>query len=75
MQLRDNSTGHIIVEHDGELLLLDTGAGKTFHDTYRGVRVSELARVLCRPLDGVLEIRLAPGEGTAASTHRIEVSS
>ena len=54
MQLYDNSTGHIIVEHDGELLLLDTGAGKTFYDAFRGIRVSELARLLGRPLDGVL---------------------
>ncbi len=54
VQLADNSTGRLIVNYHGRLMLVDTGAAKTFYDEYRGVRVHEFARLLNRPLDGVL---------------------
>lgn len=72
MRLYDNSTGHIIVEHDGELMLLDTGAGKTFHDAYLGVRVSELARVLRQPLDGVLGMDRLKNKVLALTRDRVQ---
>jgi hypothetical protein len=54
MQMCDNSTGHVIADIDGKLMLVDTGVAKTFHDEYRGVRVNDLSRMLGQPLDGVL---------------------
>lgn len=54
MQKYDNSTGHIIADFDGKLMLVDTGAAKTFYDEYEGVHVNDLARMLGQPLDGVL---------------------
>ena len=54
MQMFDNSTGHIITEVDGKLMLVDTGAAKTFYDEYQGVRIDDLTRMLGQPLDGVL---------------------
>ena len=54
MQRYDNTTGHIIADYEGKLMLVDTGAAKTFYDEYQGVRVDDLSRLLGRPLDGVL---------------------
>lgn len=54
MQMYDNKTGHIIANDGGKLMLVDTGAAKTFYDEYRGVRVDDLAHLLGQPLDGVL---------------------
>jgi hypothetical protein len=54
MQKYDNSTGHIIADFDGKLMLVDTGAAKTFYDEYQGVRISDLSRMLGQSLDGVL---------------------
>lgn len=54
MQKYDNSTGHIIADFDGKLMLVDTGAAKTFYDEYEGVHINDLARMLGQPLDGVL---------------------
>jgi len=54
MQKYDNSTGHIIADIDGKLMLVDTGAAKTFYDEYQGVRINELSRMLGQSLDGVL---------------------
>ena len=49
-----NTTGHIVADFDGKLMLLDTGAAKTFYDVYQGVRVQDLSRMFGQPLDGVL---------------------
>ena len=54
IQMYDNTTGHIVADFDGKLMLLDTGAAKTFYDEYQGVRIQDLSRMLGRPLDGVL---------------------
>lgn len=54
MQTYDNSTGHIIAEIGGRLMLIDTGVAKTFYDEYQGLRINDLSRILGRPLDGVL---------------------
>ncbi len=54
MQMYDNTTGHIIADYKGKLMLVDTGAAITFFDEYQGVRVSDLSRMLGQPLDGVL---------------------
>ena len=53
-QMYDNTTGHIIADVDGKLMLIDTGAARTFYDEYQGVRINELARMVGQPLDGVL---------------------
>lgn len=54
MQKYDNSTGHIIADFDGKLMLVDTGAAKTFYDEYEGVRINDLSQMVGQPLDGVL---------------------
>ena len=54
MRRYDNTTGHIIADYDGKLMLVDTGAAITFYDEYRGVRVNDLFRMLGQPLDGML---------------------
>ncbi len=54
MQMYDNTTGHIIADLDGKLMLVDTGAAKTFYDEYQGVHVNDLSRMIGQPLDGVL---------------------
>jgi len=54
MQKYDNSTGHIIADFNGKLMLVDTGAAKTFYDEYQGVHIDDLSHMLGQPLDGVL---------------------
>ena len=49
-----NSSGHIIVAVDDNNMLVDTGAARTFHDEYEGVRVTDLSRMIGVPLDGVM---------------------
>lgn len=44
MQLIANSTGHVIVDIDGEYMLVYTGTARSFHDEYQGVCVEDLAR-------------------------------
>ena len=72
MQLYDNSTGRIIVNHDGRLMLVDTGAAKTFYDEYRGVRVRALSRLLNRPLDGVLGMDSLEGRVLKLARNRVQ---
>jgi len=62
MQKYHNSTGHIIADIDGKLMLVDTGAAKTFYDEYQGVRIDDLARIVGQPLDGVLGMDSFEGE-------------
>lgn len=49
-----NSTGHAIIDIDGEYMLVDTGTARSFHDEYQGVCVEDLARLIGVPLDGVI---------------------
>ena len=71
MQMYDNTTGHIIADCDGKLMLVDTGAAITFYDEYQGVRVSDLARMLGQPLDGVLGMDSFRGRVLSLTRDRI----
>jgi hypothetical protein len=53
MQLIANSTGHVIVDIDGEYMLVDTGTDRSFHDEYQGVCVEDLARHIGVPSMGL----------------------
>ena len=72
MQMFDNSTGHIITEVDGKLMLVDTGAAKTFYDEYQGVRIDDLTRMLGQPLDGVLGMDSIKGKGLSITRNSID---
>ena len=72
MQMFDNSTGHIITEVDGKLMLVDTGAAKTFYDEYQGVRIDDLTRMLGQPLDGVLGMDSIKGKVLSITRNSID---
>ncbi len=68
----DNSTGHIITEIDGKLMLVDTGVAKTFYDEYQGVRIRDLSRMLGQPLDGVLGLDSIKGKVLSITRNSID---
>lgn len=74
MQMYDNSTGHIIVDFGGRLMLVDTGAAKTFYDEYQGVRVKDLSRMLGQPLDGVLGMDSFKGKVLSITKNTIQIN-
>ena len=74
MQMYDNSTGHIIANIDGQLMLVDTGAAKTFYDEYQGVRIKDLVRMTGQPLDGVLGMDSFKGKVLSITRDTIHVN-
>lgn len=74
MQMYDNSTGHIIVNFDGKLMLVDTGAAKTFYDEHQGVRIDDLSRMLGQPLDGVLGMDSFKGKVLSLTKNTIQIN-
>lgn len=74
MQMYDNSTGHIIVDFNGKLMLVDTGAAKTFYDEYQGVRVDDLSLLLGQPLDGVLGMDSLEGRILSITSNTIQIN-
>jgi hypothetical protein len=74
-QTYDNSTGHIIAEVDGKLMLLDTGAARTFYDEYQGVRINILSHMLERPIDGVLGMDSIKGKVVSISRDLVDFNA
>ena len=74
MQMYDNSTGHIIADFEGKLMLVDTGAAQTFYDEYMGVRVDDLSRLVGQPLDGVLGMDSFRGKVLSLTRDRIHIN-
>lgn len=74
IQRYDNSTGHIIAAIEGQLMLVDTGANKTFYDEYQGVRIIDLARMVGQPLDGVLGMDSLEGKVLSITRNTINVN-
>jgi hypothetical protein len=75
MQTYDNSTGHIIADIGGKLMLVDTGAAETFYDEYQGVRIEDLSRMLGRPLDGVLGMDSIKGKVLSITRDSIDFNA
>jgi hypothetical protein len=75
MQTHKKSTGHIIEQVDGKLMLIDTGAARTFYDEYQGVRINVLSRMLGRPLDGVLGMDSFKGKVLSISRESINFNA
>ena len=75
MQMYDNTTGHIIADFNGKLMLVDTGAAQTFYDEYMGVRVDDLSRLVGQPLDGVLGMDSFRGKVLSLTRDRIHFDS
>lgn len=74
MQKYDNSTGHIIADFDGKLMLVDTGAAKTFYDEYEGVRINDLSHMVGQPLDGVLGMDSFEGKVLSITRDTIDLN-
>ena len=75
MQTYDNSTGHIIADIDGRLMLVDTGAVKTFYDEYQGLRINDLSHMLGQPLDGVLGMDSIKGKVLSITRDSINLNA
>ena len=75
MQTYDNSTGHIIADIDGRLMLVDTGTAKTFYDEYQGLRINDLSRMLGQPLDGVLGMDSIKGKVLSITRDSINLNA
>ncbi len=73
-QAYDNSTGHIVADFDGKLMLVDTGAVKTFYDEYQGVRVNELSHMVGKPLDGVFGMDSLKGKVLSITRDSIQLN-
>jgi hypothetical protein len=75
MQTYDNTAGHIIADIGGKLMLVDTGAAKTFYDEYQGVRIEDLSRMLGQPLDGVLGMDSIKGQVLSITRDSIDFNA
>lgn len=74
MQKYDNSTGHIIANIDGQQMLVDTGAAKTFYDEYKGVSIHDLSCMVGRPLDGVMGMDSFKGKVLSLTRNTIQIN-
>lgn len=75
MQTYDNTTGHIIADIGGKLMLVDTGAAKTFYDEYQGVRIDNISRMLGQPVDGVLGMDSIKGKVLSITSDSIDFNA
>jgi len=74
MQKYDNSTGHIIANIDGQQMLVDTGAAKTFYDEYKGVSIHDLSCMVGLPLDGVMGMDSFKGKVLSLTRNTIQIN-
>jgi hypothetical protein len=73
-QVYDNLAARLVVNIDGSQLLIDTSAACTFYDEFQGVRVEDLSRILCLPLDGVLGMDGLKGKVLSLGKNRVDIN-